>query len=76
MTTAKGVEVTGARINEDTFSLQLRDATGRVHSFWKAELRQLHKDWGRSPMPSYAESLTPTELDDVVAFLAAQRGAE
>jgi cytochrome c oxidase cbb3-type subunit 3 len=74
--TAKGVEVTGVRINEDTFSLQLRDVAGRVHSFWKAELRQLHKDWGRSPMPSYAESLTPAELDDLVAFLAAQRGTD
>lgn len=72
--TAGGVELTGVRVNEDTFSIQLRDATNKVHSFWKSELRQLHKDWGRSPMPSYAEAFTPAELDDLVAFLAAQRG--
>ena len=72
--TATGAELTGVRINEDTFSIQLRDATNRVHSFWKTELRQLHKDWGRSPMPSYAEVFTPAELDDLVAFLATQRG--
>jgi cytochrome c oxidase cbb3-type subunit 3 len=72
--TAAGLEVTGVRVNEDTFSIQLRDATNRVHSFWKAELRQLHKDWGRSPMPSYAAAFSPAELDDLVAFLVAQRG--
>jgi len=72
--TAAGVELVGVRVNEDTFSIQLRDATNRVHSFWKSELRQLHKDWGRSPMPSYAAALSAAELDDLVAFLAAQRG--
>jgi putative heme-binding domain-containing protein len=74
--TAKGAELTGVRVNEDTFSIQLRDATNKVHSFWKTELRQLHKDWGRSPMPSYAEVFTPAELDDLVAFLATQRGEQ
>jgi putative heme-binding domain-containing protein len=74
--TATGAELTGVRVNEDTFSIQLRDATNKVHSFWKSELRQLHKDWGRSPMPSYTEVFTPAELDDLVAFLAAQRGSD
>jgi cytochrome c oxidase cbb3-type subunit 3 len=74
--TAAGVELTGVRVNEDTFSIQLRDASNRVHSFWKAELRQLQKDWGRSPMPSYAAAFSPAELDDLVAFLVAQRGAD
>jgi cytochrome c oxidase cbb3-type subunit 3 len=74
--TAAGVELTGVRVNEDTFSIQLRDGSNRVHSFWKAELRQLQKDWGRSPMPSYAAAFSPAELDDLVAFLVAQRGAD
>ena len=52
----------GVRVNEDTFSIQVRDASNRVHSFWKTELRELHKEWGRSPMPSYAETLQPDEL--------------
>jgi putative heme-binding domain-containing protein len=72
--TAAGAELTGVRVNEDTFSIQLRDATNRIHSFWKSELRALHKDWGRSPMPSYAGVFSAAELDDLVAFLAAQRG--
>jgi putative heme-binding domain-containing protein len=72
--TAGGAELTGVRINEDTFSIQLRDATNRIHSFWKSELRALHKEWGRSPMPSYEGVLTAAELDDLVAFLVSLRG--
>jgi putative heme-binding domain-containing protein len=71
--TRAGVEVSGVRVNEDTFSIQIRDATNRVRSFWKSELRQLRKEWGRSPMPSYAGVFSPEELDDLVAFLAEQR---
>jgi cytochrome c oxidase cbb3-type subunit 3 len=74
--TRAGLAITGVRVNEDTFSIQLRDATNQLHSFWKSELRELHKDWGRSPMPSYEAAFTPAELDDLVAFLVAQRGAE
>jgi cytochrome c oxidase cbb3-type subunit III len=74
LVTTAGLELAGVRVNEDTFSIQVRDATNRVHSFWKTELRQLHKEWGRSPMPSYDGVLTSAELDDLVAFLAAQRG--
>jgi cytochrome c oxidase cbb3-type subunit 3 len=72
--TRAGQEITGARVNEDTFSIQLRDVSNRVFSFWKAELGELHKDWGRSPMPSYRETLRPDELEDLVAFLASLRG--
>ena len=72
--TAAGGEVTGVRVNEDTFSIQIRDVANRIHSFWKSELRELDKEWGRSPMPSYREALSAAELDDVVAFLASLRG--
>lgn len=74
--TADGRELVGVRINEDTFSIQLRDATSQVHSFWKSELRALHKDWGQSPMPSYRDTFTAAELDDLVAFLVNQRGGD
>jgi putative heme-binding domain-containing protein len=74
--TRAGQEISGARVNEDTFSIQVRDVTNRIHSFWKSELAELHKEWGRSPMPSYREALTPTELDDVVAFMTTLRGGK
>lgn len=65
-----GRTVTGARVNEDTFSLQLRGADGAVRSFWKSDLREWKRHPGRSPMPSYRGVLSNSELDDVTAFLA------
>jgi len=62
--------VTGVRVNEDTFSIQIRDVAGTLHSLWKAELREFHKDLAKSPMPSYRAKLGPGELDDLVAYLA------
>lgn len=67
--TNSGQHFTGVRINEDTFSIQLRDSSDRVHSFFKSDLTELHKDWGKSPMPSYREIFSSAEIDDVVAFL-------
>jgi cytochrome c oxidase cbb3-type subunit III len=73
LVTRDGQELAGVRVNEDTFSIQIREATGAVHSFLKSELAELHKDFGKSPMPSYATALTTNELDDVVAFLTSLR---
>ena len=69
-----GEPIGGVRVNEDTFSIQLRDLGGRVHSFFKSDLVALHKDWGLSPMPSYAAAFSASELDDVIAFLVSLRG--
>jgi cytochrome c oxidase cbb3-type subunit 3 len=71
--TRDGQELSGVRVNEDTFSIQLREATGAIHSFFKADLAELHKEFGKSPMPTYATALNTNELDDVVAFLASLR---
>lgn len=72
--TANGKRLTGVRLNEDTFSIQLRDHSGGLHSFLKNELRELHKDWGKSPMPSYRNKFTEEELQDLVAYLISLRG--
>ncbi len=74
--TADGARITGARVNEDTFTIQIRDYSGLLHSFRKSDLRELHKDWGKSPMPSYRDSLSGEELQNLVAFLASLRGGE
>ena len=68
--TRAGRKLSGVRVNEDSFSIQLRDAAGTFHSFWKTELRELRKDLRYSPMPTYRARLTAAELDDLVAFLA------
>jgi mono/diheme cytochrome c family protein len=74
LVTRTGAAWTGVRINEDAFSIQIRDFSNGFHSFLKAELAELHKEWGQSPMPSYAQAFTPGELDDLIAFLAARKG--
>jgi putative heme-binding domain-containing protein len=71
--TQDGGRITGARVNEDTFTIQLRDYSGRLYSFRKDELRELHKDWGKSPMPGYHGVLTESEIQDVVAYLVSLR---
>lgn len=73
-TTRDGHTVAGTRLNEDAFSIQLREPSGAIHSFFKADLAALHKDRGFSPMPAYGEVFTATELDDLVAFLVSRRG--
>jgi len=74
VTTADGREVTGVRLNEDAFTIQLRDFDDRFHHFEKSELKELRKEWGRSPMPSFREVFTKQELEDVVAYLSSLRG--
>jgi cytochrome c oxidase cbb3-type subunit III len=72
--TQDGREVRGMRINEDTFTLQLRDADNRVHSFRKQELKELTREPRESLMPSYQTVLSPSEIDDLIAYLASLRG--
>ena len=70
VTPKNGAVVTGVRVNEDSFSIQIRDNRGRYYSFWKDELAQIDKQRGKSPMPAYKERLSEEEITDVVAFLA------
>ncbi len=74
--TKDGGEVSGMRITEDSFSIQLKDATGRLHSFRKLDLQKLEKQPGKSFMPSYKDSLSAGELADLVAYLASLKGAQ
>jgi cytochrome c oxidase cbb3-type subunit 3 len=72
--TATGQEVDGVRVNEDGFTIQLRDLENRLHSFRKSEVKVLEKSFSRSVMPSFAHVFNATELDDVVAYLANLKG--
>jgi len=58
------------RVNEDSFSIQIRDDSGRSYSFWKTDVAKIDKQRGKSPMPSYKGQLSDDELTDVVAYLA------
>ena len=74
ITTDSGQTIRGIRLNEDTFTIQLKDQQGRFYSFRKSDLRDLKKLRGETPMPAYASALSPAELDDLIHFLSAQRG--
>jgi putative heme-binding domain-containing protein len=74
VTPARGEAVRGIRANEDSFTIQLRDAGGRFHSFRKSEIRELRRLDHQTPMPSYEKQLSPAELDDLVTYLAGLRG--
>jgi cytochrome c oxidase cbb3-type subunit 3 len=63
----------GVRINEDSFTIQLRDDKDHFRSFRKAELKELKKEFGVSTMPNY-KTFAAAELDDMVAYLASLRG--
>jgi len=74
--TRDGRRFRGMRLNEDSFTIQLRDATNAFHSFRKLDLAELKKESGVSTMPSYGDVLSSAELDDLVAYLAGLRGGK
>ena len=67
VTTKEGVRVAGVRINEDTFSVQLRDLGQRFRLFDKSGVQRV-ADLKESLMPPYRPA--KKELDDLVAYLA------
>jgi putative heme-binding domain-containing protein len=73
-TTRSGRIIRGSRVTEDDFTIVLRTVDGKLHSLDKMALRRIRKLPGQSPMPSYAGAFSASELDDIVAFLAGQRG--
>jgi metallo-beta-lactamase class B len=71
--TKQGAEVRGIRVNEDAFTVQVRDQAGKFYSLRKADLELLDKQMGKSLMPTFASRFSGTELDDLVAYLASLR---
>lgn len=74
ITTQSGRQLNVHRINEDTFSIQYRDAAGQLGSLLRSDIRQLEEDH-RSPMPSYSGKLSDAELNHLLAYLL-QKGTK
>jgi len=73
--TTKAGEITeGIRINEDNYSIQLKDVAGNMRSFEKAELQSQERLRGKTPMPSF-KNLPPADVQDLVAYLLAPKRA-
>ena len=69
-----GTVITGRRLNEDTYSVQLMDTNGRLVSLMKADLRE-YQISTKASMPSYKNELDATELADVMAYLLSLKGS-
>lgn len=71
--TSSGEKLSGVRLNEDTWSIQIRDSKGQLRSFWKEDLAEIQVEQ-RTLMPSYAKHFTPAEIEDIVAYLSSIGG--
>ena len=67
-----GVTREGYRMSEDSFSLRIMDDDENLWAFHKDDL-QSYERIEESTMPSYDQSLSESELDDLVAYLFSLR---
>jgi PQQ-dependent dehydrogenase (methanol/ethanol family) len=73
---ADGREIQGVRRGEDTFTLQIVDASGQLHLLDKARLTDIRRE-NRSLMPQdYSTRLTDAELQNLVVYLSAQKARD
>jgi cytochrome c oxidase cbb3-type subunit III len=70
-----GRVVEGMRFGEDSFTIVLKDASGKFHGLRKPELRSLEKEPGKSFMPSFKDTLSDAQMDDLVAYLSTLKSA-
>jgi len=66
----------GMRVGEDSFSIVLKDAQGKLHGFRKPDLASLEKVPGKSFMPSFKDTLSAAQMDDLVAYLSTLKAAQ
>jgi putative heme-binding domain-containing protein len=73
VTLSGGRTLRGIRLNEDTFTLQVKDAQNQLYSFRKSELKAVLRPKEASLMPSFASTLSKKEIDDLVGYLMSQK---
>lgn len=72
--TRDGRTIIGAQKGFDNFSAQLMDANEKFYSFEKSNVVSIQREF-RSLMPdSYGKLFTPSELNDLLAYLTTLRG--
>jgi putative heme-binding domain-containing protein len=72
VSTTGGKSISGIHLNEDEYSVHLRDMNGHLRSFMKTELKAI-KLPAQSLMTAYA-ALSKKDLDDLVAYLHSLQG--
>ena len=71
--TRTGEKITGIRLNEDDYSIQLRDTREYLRSFRRSNLKEVKRE-KESLMPAYGSVLSASELENLVAYLSSLRG--
>ena len=70
--TSSGKQLRGIRLNEDTYSIQLRDPAGKLMSIPKSDVANSELI-RRSPMPAFAGKLSDEQLTNLIAYLTRLR---
>jgi putative heme-binding domain-containing protein len=70
--TKAGATITGRLLNQDTFSLQLLDASEQLRSIDRSTTKEVTLV-KTSSMPAYRGTLTPQEVVDLVAYIRTLR---
>lgn len=73
--TREGATITGTLLNEDKYAVQVLDSTGRLVSLSRANLKE-SSVLEKSPMPSYKDKFSKSELADLVSYLVSLKGVE
>ena len=72
--TSDGRKISGVRINEDTFTVQIRKPDQSFALFEKSEVKEVIHET-RSMMPSYSR-LSSIDLQNLIAYLVTLRGQQ
>jgi putative heme-binding domain-containing protein len=73
--TRDGRVITGRRLNEDTWSVQLIDSHEQLVGLQKSDLKEYAVQRGSS-MPAYKNALTSPEIADVAGYLLSLKAVE
>lgn len=64
-----GKVIKGIRINEDSFSIQIKDAGNLLHSYNKKDILSIRKIKDESLMPGFSDQFSDSDINDIVAYL-------
>ena len=73
LVTMAGETIAGIRLNEDDYSIQIRDTNGNPRSFVKDKLQRIQRD-DPSLMPAYGSTLSEQQIKDLISYLATLKG--
>ena len=72
VTTASGAVIDGVARNENNYSLQVLDKSGKLHLLWRRDVKQIKRREGSLMPAGYDQKLSKAEAADLLAFLSRQ----